>query len=146
MSFKIRLLQIADLQQESFYQTLSALRPIKKIADSLAEEIFNDCQKRGIETYVVLDKEKIVGTLRLLFESKFYHQGRLAAHIEDVATHADYQGKGVGRVLVQHAITVCRARACYKIILDCSDRVAPFYQKQGFVLHENCLRYDLDND
>jgi glucosamine-phosphate N-acetyltransferase len=143
MNYQIRELQLKDLSNESFYQTLSALKPVKDLASGLAEEIFNDCQTKGIETYVAVDNEKIVGTVRLLFEAKFYHQGRLAAHIEDVAINPNYQGRGIGRMLLKYAIEYCRTRNCYKIVLSCDDAVTPFYQKQGFIKHENCLRYSL---
>ena len=143
MNFKIRQLQISDLQQASFYQTLSALRPVKEMAESLAENIFNDCKTRGIETYVVLDGEEIVGTLRLLLEPKFYHQGRLAAHIEDVATRLDYQGKGVASTLIKYVLELCRERACYRVTLDCNDSLISFYQRFGFQVNNHNLRIDL---
>lgn len=146
MNFKIRQLQISDLHRESFFQTLSALRPVEKMSENMAEQIFNDCQERGIETYVLEEGGDIIASARLLFEAKYYHEGRLAAHIEDVATHPKHQGKGLGRALIQNLIAVCREKGCYKIILDCADNIAPFYEKQGFVRHENCLRYDLDNN
>ncbi|MBN2884499.1 GNAT family N-acetyltransferase [Patescibacteria group bacterium] len=143
MSFKIRQLQISDLQQGSFFQTLSALRTVDKMQESEAEKIFNDCVARGIETYVLEEDGNIIASARLLFEAKYYHQGRLAAHIEDVATHTDHQGRGLGRALIQHLITVCHEKNCYKIILDCADNIVPFYEKQGFIRYENCLRYYL---
>ncbi|MDD2680775.1 MAG: GNAT family N-acetyltransferase [Patescibacteria group bacterium] len=143
MNYQIRELQLQDLSNESFFQTLSALRAVKDLTPALAEEIFKGCKAKGIETYVLVDDKKIVGTIRFLFEAKFYHQGRLAAHIEDVAVHSDYQGKGIGKTLIQFAIKHCQERNCYKIILDCNDSLLEFYQKQGFVQHENCLRYNL---
>ncbi len=142
MEYKIRSLAIADLKENSFFQTLSSLKPSEGLSFSSAKKIFNDCRKRGIEIYVAEEDNKIVGTIRLLFEPKFYHEGRLAAHIEDVATHKDYMGKGVGSALMKYVVTLCRERECYKIILDCTDDLSVFYKKFGFKVSDNCLRLD----
>jgi glucosamine-phosphate N-acetyltransferase len=142
MPYQIRLLCLEDLYQPSFFETLSNLRPVGDLAPAQAEEIFKACQAQGIETYVACEGDNIIGTIRLLFESKFYHPGKLAAHIEDVATHAQHQGRGVGRALLEHALAVCREKACYKVILDCDDKLIPFYQKFGFKEAGAYLRFD----
>lgn len=143
MSYIIRELLARDLEQDSFFATLSNLKPVEKIDASLAREIFADCKAKGIVTLVAEEKGKIIGTVRLLFESKYYHAGRLAGHIEDVATHKDYVGQGVASTLIKHAINLCKERGCYKIILDCSDELIEFYQKLGFRHSDNCLRLDI---
>lgn len=142
MSYQIKALCLEDLLNPSFFETLSNLRPVGDLSSAQAEDIFKACQAQGIETYVAWDGDNIVGTIRLLFEPKFYHQGRLAAHIEDVATHAQHQGRGVGRALLEHALAVCRERGCYKVILDCDDKLIPFYQKFGFKEAGAYLRFD----
>jgi len=143
MKYKIRLLQLEDLSNDSFYKSLSALSMVEKMPSEEAEKIFNSCQFLGIETYVAVYAEEIIGTIRLLFEPKFYHQGRLAAHIEDVSVRLDYQGKGIGGDLVQHAIKRCRDKNCYKVILNCNDSLVSFYEKQGFINYDHGLRYNL---
>jgi len=140
MSYIIRELLISDLDTDSFFATLSNLKPIEKIDASLAKKIFVDCAAKGIVTLVAEEKGKIIGTVRLLFESKYYHGGRLAGHIEDVATHKDYVGQGVASALIKYAIDLCKEKGCYKIILDCSDELIEFYQKLGFRHSDNCLR------
>lgn len=140
---EIRKLELSDLRKDSFFQTLSNLRPIDKLPIPLAEKIFNECKERGIETYVAEEDGLIIGTIRLLFEPKFYHSGKLAVHIEDVATHNDYLGRGVAGALIRHTISLCREKECYKIILNCSDDLIKFYEKFGFQLSSNGLRLDL---
>jgi hypothetical protein len=76
MDYKIRKLQKNDLKGVSFFETLSSLRPVEDLSFSLSESIFSDCQKRGIEIYVAESEGLIVGTIRLMFEPKFYHHGR----------------------------------------------------------------------
>lgn len=143
MSYIIRELLARDIDADSFFATLSNLKPIEKINASLARKIFTDCEAKGIITLVAESDEKIIGTVRILFEPKYYHGGRLAGHIEDVATHKDYIGKGVASTLIKYAIDLCRQKDCYKIILNCSDELNGFYQKLGFRHSDNCLRLDI---
>ena len=96
-----------------------------------------------LTNWTTIDDGLVVGTVRLLFEPKFYHSGKLAAHIEDVATHNDYVGKGVAGSLIKHVISLCREKECYKIILNCSNDLIGFYEKFGFKSSSNGLRLDL---
>jgi hypothetical protein len=38
--------------------------------------------------------------------------------------------------LIEALITACREMGCYKVILDCSESNAPFYEKCGLVRKE----------
>lgn len=139
----IRELKIEDLKNESFFQALSNLRPIEKMSFDLAREIFLNCQQKGIEIYVAEGNGLIIGTIRLISEPKFYHQGRQAGHIEDVSTHPDYLGQGVAKNLINYIINLARERNYYKIILDCSKELIDFYKKFGFSVSEENMRLDL---
>ncbi len=145
MTYKIRKLKENDLDSNSFFETLSNLRPVKDVSRGAAKKIFKDCRKKGIETLVAEENGKIIGTVRLLYEPKFYHQGNLAAHIEDVVTHKKHNGKGVARALINRALIICRQKKCYKIILDCEDSLIKFYSKFDFKPSANCLRLNLKN-
>lgn len=85
----------------------------------------------------------VLATVRLIIEKKFYHDGASVAHIEDVATHPDYFGKGIAKALINRAIEKAKEENCYKIILDCFDDLIVFYEKFGFKKGANCLRLDL---
>lgn len=90
-----------------------------------------------------LQDETVVGTASWFIEPKLIHGGSYVGHIEDVAVLRGYEKNGVGRAVVEYAIEQCRARRCYKVILDCSDANMPFYEKLGFRRHENCMRLNL---
>lgn len=139
----IRKLLKKDLNDKYFFQTLSNLREVGKMSLFMAQDILLKCESQGIEIYVADKNGLIVGTVRLLSEPKFYHQGRCAGHIEDVATHKDYLGQGVARGLIEHVINVCQERSYYKIILDCSEDLINFYEKFGFKISENNMRLNL---
>ena len=68
--------------------------------------------------------------------------GGLVGHIEDVAVHRDYQQQGLGSALVRHATEEARQRGCYKVILNCYERLVPFYCRLGYRPHDTGLRID----
>jgi len=74
---------------------------------------------------------KLVGLLRGL--SDFCYRSFIA----DLAVAHAYQGKGIGRQLIQEA----RYQAPEaRIFLFSAEDAAPFYKKLGFHLHERCYQ------
>lgn len=126
---EIRILLPQDITN-GFLETMATLSPVHLSP----EEALTVYWTRGnhIHTYVALDGERVAGTATLLMNRKFIHHGGTAAHVEDVAVHPEYQGKGIGRMLVERLIQEAKSRNCYKIVLDCSESVKPFYDKLGF--------------
>jgi len=43
---------------------------------------------------------------------------------------------------MQAALEYAKNQGCYKTILDCDDKVRPFYEGLGFKRHSNCMRFD----
>lgn len=139
----IRELKRSDLREKSFFETLSNLRYCKDIPLDLAEDVFNYCEKSNIKHYVLEYKGSIVSCVRIVFEPKFYHQGREAAHIEDVATHPDHQGNGFSNFLINAVIAMAKDRNVYRITLNCNSDLVSFYKRFGFKVKDNSLRLDL---
>lgn len=94
--------------------------------------------------FVALDGEAVVGTATLLIDQKFIHGGGKAGHLEDVAVLESYQGAGIGCQLVGRCMDVAREAGCYKVILNCDGNVIGFYERLGFCLFGNSMRYDID--
>jgi len=137
----IRPMYATDLQR-GFLPCLASLKPCE-LTDEQAIEVFRQRMRQKIRTYVALLDGRIVGTATLLIEPKFIHTGGVVGHIEDVAVHQAYQAHGVGALLVKHVLEECRAAKCYKVILDCAEKVIPFYEKLGFSKWERAMRIDL---
>lgn len=138
---RIRPMFATDLRR-GFLAALAALKPCDLTEDQ-AIAVFRQRMKQKIQTYVALVEDRIVGTASLIIEPKFIHSGGVVGHIEDVAVHPDAQHLGIGGLLVDHLLAVCRRSGCYKAILDCDERVIPFYEKHGFTRWEHALRIDL---
>ncbi|MCX7701080.1 MAG: GNAT family N-acetyltransferase, partial [Gemmataceae bacterium] len=136
----IRLLEPGDFDS-GFLETLNSLREVGLTAEEAAQ-ILED-RPPNIRTYVLLVDGQVAATATLLIEQKFIHRGGVVGHIEDVATRPDMRGQGLARRLIEHIIDEARAARCYKVILDCSAEVEPFYERLGFRQAGKCMRVDL---
>jgi len=138
----IRELEEKDLTR-GFLTTLNALRETSNMNNDKALEIFMKIKLNPEHIIVVAEvKGKIVGSTTLLIEPKFIHQGGIVGHIEDVAVDKNFQGKKIGEKIIKHVLELAKNHGCYKTILDCSDKVKPFYEKLGFKYNSNELRFN----
>jgi glucosamine-phosphate N-acetyltransferase len=124
-----------------FFESLEELGKVDLSLEQ-AMKVLRSRAHAGVRTFVARAGDQVVGTATLIIEQKFYHKGGRAGHIEDVSVHRDYQGHGIGAALVRHAIEEARRLGCYKVILNCDDRVMPFYTRLGFREHNNGMRLD----
>jgi GNAT superfamily N-acetyltransferase len=88
--------------------------------------------------YVAKAKDKIIGTFALLVMDNLAHMGAPSAIVEDVVVDPDWQGKGVGKQMMQSAIRRCRETGCYKLALSSNlkrEVAHRFYESLGFRRH-----------
>eukprot|EP00796_Vickermania_ingenoplastis_P004633 gene4633-3337_t len=141
--YEIRELRVEDLRQ--VLHLLAHLTKAPPLSDAELVRVFERRKAFGVVTKVAVDINtgRIIGTASLVVEPKFFRGGRNVGHIEDVVTHPDHRARGVGHQLL-HALERCaEENNCYKIILDCCDDCAPFYEKKGFRQCERQMRLDL---
>lgn len=136
----IRRLLGTDL--EVALAVLEELAPVN-LSSARAGEVFREMLAKGIETWVALWNDEIVGMATLLIEPKFLRGGAKVGHIEDVAVIRKAQGTGVGKALMERLEQEARQAGCRKLILDCKPSVRPFYEKCGYYEHELQMRRDL---
>jgi glucosamine-phosphate N-acetyltransferase len=146
IKFVIRELKDSDLRN-GFFETLSNLSQIGSIDrdQDRAAMVLKSIKENNLSRIYVAEGEdgQIIGSITLLLEQKFIHNGGKVGHIEDVVSRKEYSGKGVGSALVQKCIDLARNEKCYKVILDCSQENILFYEKSGFRKHEVSMRYDI---
>ena len=139
---KIRELQKKDLQN-GFLTTLDSLKQTSNMDKNRAEEVFETINSNPNHIIVIAELDgKVVGTTTLLIEPKFIHDGGLVGHIEDVVVEKKFQGQKIGNEIVKFLLEVAKNRGCYKTILNCTDDVKEFYEKNGFKHTANELRFD----
>ena len=87
---------------------------------------------------VLLDAGEIVGTYSLLILDKLGKRGTPAGVVEDVAVLPSWQGRGIGRAMMGHAVAECRKAGCYKLALSSNVKRGAahrFYESLGFERH-----------
>lgn len=147
LDFEIRQLRRSDLRN-GFFETLLNLSQVGPISQDLEQAtkilVYIEENKLSKIYVAVGDNGQIIGSITLLVEQKFIHNGGKVGHIEDVVTRKEYGGKGVGSALVKKCIEMAKEAKCYKVILDCSVGNIQFYEKAGFREHEIAMRLDID--
>jgi GNAT superfamily N-acetyltransferase len=96
--------------------------------------------------YVAEHGGNIVGTFALLVMDNLGHKGRRSAVIEDVAVAPEWQRRGVGRRMMEHALNLCAAKGCYKAALSSNlvrAQAHAFYEALGFARHGYSYRTDV---
>lgn len=66
------------------------------------------------------------------------HWGTPSGVIEDVAVDPACQGQGIGRIMMDYALRLCRDKGCYKAVLSSNlrrERAHAFYESLGFERH-----------
>jgi GNAT superfamily N-acetyltransferase len=95
--------------------------------------------------YVALRENQIVGTFALLVMDNLAHMGVSSAIIEDVAVDPKWQGRGIGKQMMQYAMQLCRDRGCYKAALSSNlkhEKAHAFYESMDFERHGYSYRID----
>lgn len=78
------------------------------------------------------------GTYALILLDNLNKRGAKSGVVEDVAVLPDFQGRGVGRAMMEHAREQCRAAGCYKMTLSSNlkrESAHAFYDSLGFERH-----------
>jgi GNAT superfamily N-acetyltransferase len=96
--------------------------------------------------YVAVCDDRIIGTFALLIMDNLAHLGAPSAVIEDVAVDPKWQGRGVGKKMMQYALEIARKAGCYKAALSSNlkrERAHAFYESLGFERHGYSYRIRL---
>lgn len=85
-------------------------------------------------TLVVECKTKniIIGSLKLLFERKFFKNGCLCAYYEDLIIDKEHRQQGLGTLLNKTALQICESKKCHRVVLIGDDENVSFYLKKGY--------------
>ncbi|KAG6541479.1 hypothetical protein Mapa_017153 [Marchantia paleacea] len=131
---------VRDLEPSDYRKGhLKLLEQLTKVGD-VSEEAFTkrveEMRKLGDYQHVVViedvEKQAIVATATLLVELKLARNCGKVGHIEDVVVDQTVRGQRLGQRVVCHLADLAKQLGCYKVILDCTEANAPFYEKCGF--------------
>lgn len=80
-----------------------------------------------------LRSSKVIGAATLVIERKFIHSTGIRGRLEDVVVDDTYRGKQLGKLIVVTVTLLSEVLGCYKMTLDCKDKLIPFYRSIGYV-------------
>jgi len=147
---KVRPLQDGDYNR-GFLQLLSQLTSVGDI--SLAQFLTRFAQMKASGDYFVTviedtRKNKIIGSATLVVERKFIRNCALRGQLEDVVVDDTYRGKQLGKLIVVTVSLLAAHLGCYKMTLNCKDKLIPFYKSIGYAQEQgnaNCMNIRFEN-
>ena len=112
-----------------------------------AERLFERIQRYpDYRLHLAETDGRLAGTFALLIMDNLGECGTPSGIIEDVVVEPEYQRRGVGRAMMQHALAICRQKGCYKLMLSSNlarSGAHAFYESLGFEKHGFSFRIDL---
>ncbi|WAR19831.1 GNA1-like protein [Mya arenaria] len=135
----MRPLQLSDYEK-GYMKLLTHLTVVGDVTKKEFEDRF--CKMRGCADsyYVVVVEDtsvgKVIGSVTLAVEQKFIRQCSSRARVEDVVVDDEYRGKQLGKLLLDVAMLLSKKIGCYKVSLECKDKLVPFYEQFGYVAGE----------
>jgi glucosamine-phosphate N-acetyltransferase len=142
--YEIREIKEQDIDDGGLLEVYRENFPLGDVPKAAAKAILKEIKTNPLHKIFVAvtndNQDWVIGTTTLLIEPKFIFGGSKVGHIEDVSVKVQYQRKGIGLKLVNHATNQAALMGCVKSVLDCSDENVPFYQKVGYSYQDNCMK------
>jgi glucosamine-phosphate N-acetyltransferase len=138
----IREIKYEDIDK-GFLDVLENLVPPDISNNEYAKNILQKIKMNPLHKIFVAEDDsngKVVGTTTLLIEPKFINKGMQVGYIEDVSIRKEYEGLGIGSKLITYATTYAISiEGCRKVLLYCSEKTKPFYEKLGYQLAKDAF-------
>lgn len=146
---KVRPLKDGDYDR-GFLQLLSQLTTVGDVSRTQFLTRFSQMKASGDYFVTVIEdtrKNEIIGAASLIIERKFIHGCSIRGRLEDVVVNNTYRGKQLGKLIVVTVSLLAEHLGCYKMSLDCKDKLIKFYESLGYVLipgnsNSMTIRYD----
>ncbi|KAM3962546.1 glucosamine 6-phosphate N-acetyltransferase isoform 1-T2 [Aphomia sociella] len=130
----VRPLQRADYDK-GFLQLLSQLTSVGNVTRKQFDDRFTKMKQSGGHYVTVIEDTrigKLIGAATLTIEQKFIHNCSLRGRLEDVVVNDTYRGKQLGKLIVVTVSLLAQELGCYKMSLDCKDKLIKFYETLGY--------------
>lgn len=98
------------------------------------------------KVFVAADGNDIIGTFSLLIVDNLGHSGVPIAVVENVVVDPAWQGKGIGKLMMEKAMNLAAAKGCYKLMLSSNSKreaAHKFYDSLGFERHGVSFRVEV---
>ena len=87
---------------------------------------------------VVEDDGRLIGTCSLIIIDNLGHNGAKLAVVESVVVGENHRGHGVGKLMMNHVMSLAKREKCYKLMLSSNKKrimAHKFYHNLGFKQH-----------
>ena len=109
------------------------------LSEAAAQKIFAEFSRYpSYRLFVAMIGTQVVGSYALLVMHNMAHGGMPSAVVEDVVVASAFQGRGIGRQLMDHAKEQAKSAGCYKLALSSNRKrhaAHAFYESLGFDQH-----------
>lgn len=135
-----------DDYHSNFLALLSQLSEVGELPQPFFLDRLRSIERSRREYMVVIEElgstpTRLVAAATLLVEYKFIHEAGKCGHIEDVVVDSAARGLGLGKIIIRRLVELAYEAGCYKVILDCSEKNVPFYNRCGFKQTEVCMAH-----
>lgn len=130
----VRPLQRLDYDK-GFLQLLGQLTSVGNVSRKQFDDRFTQMKVSGGYYVTVIEDtriSKIIGAATLTIEQKFIHNCSYRGRLEDVVVNDTYRGKQLGKLIVVTVSLLAQELGCYKMSLDCKDKLIKFYETLGY--------------
>ena len=118
------LLLLSELTSTTYLETKTFLKNIERINQMgiIIVGLINDITNNSFE---------IIASGTIIVEPKIIRGGKNVGHIEDIVVAKHMRGKGISQKILDNLKLIARENNCYKVILDCDDKVKKIYINNG---------------
>merc|ERR1719320_969152 len=143
-SLRVRSLCLEDYDC-GFLELLGQLTSVGNISREQWEARFQ-AMKSCVNTYYVVVVEdvklaRVIGAATLVVEKKFIHCCGQVGRLEDVVVSDEYRGRQLGKLVVSITSLLATKLGCYKITLNCNDKMIKFYSAMGYKSEDGNANY-----
>ena len=133
---EFRKLEYTDYEK-NYFELLEQLTIAPKCDIDKFTSFISNTLSKNHQIFVTESENSIIASGTIIIEQKLIRNFGKVGHIEDIVVDKVYNGKGIGKKLINTLVEYAKDNGCYKVILDCRDDVVSFYEKCGFKKKEN---------
>ncbi|CAM1318951.1 GNPNAT1 (predicted) [Pycnogonum litorale] len=147
-NLRMRPLSSGDFHR-GYMNLLTALTEVGEVSSKQYLNQFEKMKNSGDYYIVVLEDtqtNEVIGSGTLLIELKFIHSTTKRGRIEDLVVNDQYRGRQLGKLIIETLTELSQYLGCYKVTLDCRDKLVSFYSRFGFIKENGnsnsmCIRF-----
>jgi glucosamine-phosphate N-acetyltransferase len=119
--------------KNNYISLLSNLTIVNNISTTDFIKYIETIYNNGIVYIIYLNNKDIIASGTIFIEQKIIRNGHKVGHIEDIVVDPKYRGFGLSSIIINKLKEYGIENNCYKIILDCDEKVKNVYEKCGFI-------------